>query len=139
MPCTEFEDLLVDYARLAPEERRRADAHLQTCPSCRSWLEALAEIDAALISEFEDIHAPVTLATGARQRVAQSLPARVSAVPEILDFVGWLGVICAAGLLAYFLMPVPVPLSTPMLYTVAGILLCLALSATAWALRSNEG
>jgi hypothetical protein len=42
---------------------------------------------------------------GVQRQVARPLPARVSAVPEILGFVGWLGVICAAGLLAYFTIP----------------------------------
>jgi len=82
-----------------------ADAHLRACPDCRNWFEALAEIGAALGASFEDIHAPATLATHVRRQIVDHQPARVSPVPEILDFVGWLGVIGAAGLLAYFLIP----------------------------------
>jgi hypothetical protein len=59
-------------------------------------------------------------------------------VPEILDFVGWLGVICAAGLLAWFTVPSSYALSAPVLFALSGILLCIALSVTVWALRSNE-
>ena len=138
MPCTQFEDLLTAYAELDPAERQRADAHLQGCAACRQWFEALAEIDAALAAEFEAVRAPATLALAVQSRVAPSLPARVSVLPEILDFVGWLGVISAAGLLAYFFVSSSYTLSTPVLYALSGILLCLALSVTVWVLRSSE-
>lgn len=138
MPCTDFEDLLAEYAELTTAERQRVDAHLRGCPVCQSWLEALAEIDAALTSEFEDVRAPATLAASVRREAARSLPARVSPVPEILDFVGWLGVICAAGLLAYFTIPYPYTPPAPVLFASACIVLCLALSVTFWALRSSE-
>jgi anti-sigma factor RsiW len=138
MSCTEFEDLLAGYAELTPAERQRADAHMRGCPACRCWFEALAEIDSALVAEFEGIHAPATLRVAVRRQVSQSQPTRVSAVPEILDFVGWLGVICAAGLLAWFTVPSSYALSAPVLFALSGILLCIALSVTVWALRSNE-
>ena len=138
MPCTEFEALLSGYAELTVAERRRADTHLQGCPACRSWLEALTELDATLSSEFQDIHAPATLAIGLRRLIAHSLPERVSAIPEILDFAGWLGVICAAGGLAYFFVPAAYTLSASVLFALAGVLLCLTLSVTIWVLNSRE-
>jgi predicted anti-sigma-YlaC factor YlaD len=138
MPCPEFEDLLAAYADLTPVERRRADLHMQICPACRSWFDALSEIDAALAFSFEDVHAPADLATAVRRQVVQTLPARFSAVPEILDFVGWLGVISAAGLLAYFLIPAGYTLTTPVLFAIMGVLLGLTLSVTVWVLRSSE-
>ncbi len=52
MPCTEFDDMLAAYAELTPAERERVDSHLQFCPACQSWFEALSEIDAALGSRF---------------------------------------------------------------------------------------
>jgi anti-sigma factor RsiW len=138
MPCPEFEDLLTAYAELTPVERQRVDAHLRGCAACQSWFEALAEVDLALTIEFEGVRAPATLAMAVRGKMAQSLPARVSAVPEILDFVGWLGVIGAAGLLAYFTIPSSYVLSAPVLLVLSGILLCLALSVTVWVLSGNE-
>jgi anti-sigma factor RsiW len=138
MPCTEFEDLLTGYAELTPDERQRVDAHLRACPACQGWFEALAEVDAALASEFEGVHAPTALAMAVRREAARSLPARVSALPEILDFVGWLGVIGAASLLAYFTIPSSFTLSAPVLFALSGILLCLALSVTVWVLSGNE-
>jgi predicted anti-sigma-YlaC factor YlaD len=138
MPCTEFEDLLAAYADLTPAERQRADAHLQACPECRGWFEALSEIDAALAFSFEDVQAPATLAASVRQHITETLPARVSPVPEILDFAGWLGVICAAALLAYFLIPAEDALTLPVLFAILGVLLGLTLSVTVWVLRSSE-
>jgi anti-sigma factor RsiW len=138
MPCTEFEDLLAEYAELTPAERQRVDSHLRTCPACQGWFEALAEVDAALASEFEGVLAPASLAAAIQRQVARPLPARVSALPEILDFVGWLGVIGAAGLLAYFTIPSSFTLSPELFFAITGLLLCLALSVTVWVLRSSE-
>ena len=138
MPCPDFENLLIDYAELAPADRGRADLHLQGCAECRNWFESLAEIDAALASAFAGIQAPATLALGVQRRVAQSVPPPVSAVPEILDFVGGLGVICATALLAYFFIPPSALLSAPILVACSSILLGLAASATVWALSSSE-
>jgi anti-sigma factor RsiW len=138
MPCTEFEDLLTGYAELTPDERQRVDAHLCACPACQGWFEALAEVDAALASEFEGVHAPATLAMAVRREAARSLPARVSALPEILDFVGWLGVIGAASLLAYFTIPSSFTLSPLVFFAITALLLCLALSVTVWVLRGSE-
>jgi|GEM_PF-2334015 len=138
MPCAEFEDLLIRYAELTPDERRRADAHLRGCPECQIWLEALASVDAALTAEFEGVRAPVTLAAALRNRLPRPRPQRVSAMPEILDFVGWLGVILAAGLVACFSLPDSFAVSPTVLWTSVYVLLCLALSVTVWALRGNE-
>lgn len=138
MPCTEFEDRLTGYAELTPDERQRVDAHLHGCLACQGWFEALAEVDAALAAEFEGVHAPATLVAAIQRQVARPRPARVSALPEILDFVGWLGVLGAAGLLAYFSIPSSFTLSPVVFFAITGLLLCLALSVTVWVLRGSE-
>lgn len=138
MVCMEFEDLLAAYAEMPPVERRRVDAHLQVCPACRSWLETLSEIDIALASNFEHVKAPATLAPAVRRRAAQLPLVRVSAVPEILDFVGWLAAMGATGLLAYFLIPPSWSLTAPVVFAIFGVVLGVALSATVWELRSSE-
>ncbi len=137
MPCTDFENLLIDYRELAPVDRCRADVHLQACAECRNWFEALAEVDAALTARFEGLHAPATLAAALQRKVAQSGPLRVSAVPDILDFAGGLGVICATTVLACFYIPSSL-LSAPILVACSSILLAAAVSAAAWSLRGNE-
>jgi hypothetical protein len=48
-------------------------------------------------------------------------------------------VIGAASMVARFSLPEPFTLSTTALWTAAGVLLCLALSVTLWALRGSEG
>ena len=142
MHCTEFEDRLANYGELPPAERECVDTHLQLCPECRSWFEALSEIDAALASTFEDVHAPATLAVAVRSKAVQLLPSRtpagISPVPEILDFVGWLAVIGAASVLAYFLLPSEYTVTANALFAIVGVLLFLTLSVTVWVLRASE-
>ncbi|MGO9241628.1 MAG: zf-HC2 domain-containing protein [Bryobacteraceae bacterium] len=142
MPCTEFQDRLAGYDALGTMERQRVDAHLAHCETCRGWLEACGEADAALRAAYAGVRAPATLAISVRQRVSSTVAAgetRVSAVPEILDFIAWTGVICACGLLAYFWMPREIVVSPVVLYAVLGVLLCATLSATLWVLRGSEG
>ncbi len=142
MPCTEFQDRLAGYDALGAMERQRVDAHLAHCETCRGWLEAFGEADAALRAAYAGVRAPATLAISVRQRVSGTVAARetrVSAAPEILDFIAWTGVIGACGLLAYFWMPREIVFSPTTLYALSGILLCVALCATLWVLRGSEG
>lgn len=143
MPCTEFEHLLADYEALGAMERARVEAHLARCGACRGWREAFAEADAALRAAYAGVRAPATLAASVRRRIPHPAAvaargARVSLVPEILDFIAWTGVLCACGLLAYFWLPRDVAISQAALFAVAGMLLCAALSATIWVLGSSE-
>jgi anti-sigma factor RsiW len=141
MPCTEFEHLLADYEALGAMERAHVEAHLAHCEACRSWLEAFAEADSALRATYAGVRASASLAAYVRQRIphpAAASAARVSLVPEILDFIAWTGVLCACGVLAYFWMPRDVVFSQAAFFAISGILLCVTLSATIWVLRSSE-
>ncbi|MGD0577850.1 MAG: zf-HC2 domain-containing protein [Bryobacteraceae bacterium] len=140
MPCTEFEELLADYEALGAVERARVDAHMAHCEACRGWREAFVEADAALRATYAGVRAPATLAAFVRQRIPHpvAVAARVSLVPEILDFIAWTGVLCACGLLAYFWLPRDAVFSQATLLAISGILLCAALSATIWVLSSSE-
>ena len=140
MPCTEFEELLTDYETLGAVARARVDAHLTHCEACRGWREAFAEADAALRAAYTGVRAPASLAAYVRQRIPHpaASAARVSLVPEILDFIAWTGVLCACGVLGYFWMPRDVVFSQAAFFTVSGLLLCVTLSATIWVLRSSE-
>jgi len=143
MPCTEFERLLADYETLGAVERARVEAHLARCEACRLWREAFAEADAALRAAYAGVRAPAALAAYVQQRIPHpatgpARSARVSLVPEILDFIAWTGVLCACGLLAYFWLPRDAVFSQAALFAVSGILLCAALSATIWVLGSSE-
>ena len=116
------------------------DAHLTHCEACRGWREAFAEADAALRAAYTGVRAPASLAAYVRQRIPHpaASAARVSLVPEILDFIAWTGVLCACGVLGYFWMPRDVVFSQAAFFAVSGLLLCVILSATIWVLRSSE-
>ena len=105
--------------------------------------EELSEVDTALRAAYAGVFAPPELAA----RVRQSIPypaagdarrARVSLVPEILDFIAWGGVLSACGLAGYFWLPLDMAFSQTALFAASGILVSLALSATLWALRTRE-
>jgi predicted anti-sigma-YlaC factor YlaD len=143
MPCTEFEELLTDYETLGAVERARVDAHLARCEACRGWREAFVEADTALRATYAGMRAPASLAAYVRQRIPHPAAgagrkARVSVVPEILDFIAWTGVLCACGVLAYFWMPRDAAFSHAAFFAVSGLLLCVTLSATIWVLGSSE-
>jgi predicted anti-sigma-YlaC factor YlaD len=101
MPCPSFEDLLLDYAELAPAERGAVDAHLAGCADCREYLETLAHLETGL----SDLYAGAQVSPSFRNEVL-SIVERPSLLPEILDFIGWAGIIaglaCLAPLLRHF-------------------------------------
>lgn len=106
MPCDDFESWLQDYAELEGESRLATDAHLAVCPDCRSYLEALAEADAALSARFAARRAPVGFEQAVLRRMERQLPLRRPPyLPEILDFVGWAAVVAIAAGLLYQLGP----------------------------------
>ncbi len=98
MPCAEFETLLLDYPELNASSRAIADAHASVCPGCSAFLAALVEADRALTAEFSG--APAELRAAVRVRLERPSP-----LPEILDFVGWSGLIAAAAMLIMFFAP----------------------------------
>ena len=94
--CQDFEDRLLDYADLRGSERLDVDAHLAACPACREYLSTLREMDAALTSHVAGIRLdPQQYRSVARR--ARAIPvARISRLPEWLDFVA-LCAVCAFG------------------------------------------
>jgi predicted anti-sigma-YlaC factor YlaD len=101
LPCASFEDLLVDYTELAPAERCAVDAHLAGCADCREYLETMAHLETGL----SGLYAGAQVSPTFRHDVL-SIFERPSLLPEILDFIGWAGIIaaliCLVPLLPHF-------------------------------------
>lgn len=84
MACPELEDLLCEGP----------GGHAAHCAECAALLEAYEDAEAALTAAFEGVAAPPSLLAGARQRVAGLAAERPpTALPELLDFVGWAAVL----------------------------------------------
>ena len=101
MPCAQFEDLLLDYEQLDPQQRRSIDAHVAACADCRAFLDSLADLDAACSDRFAQFRAPAGFREVVLRRIDREVPLRrPSYVPEVLYFVGWAAVVAiAVGLL----------------------------------------
>jgi hypothetical protein len=123
MPCASYEDLLVDYMELSTGERCAVDAPLAGCADCREYLDTLAHLDAGL----SQLYANTQVSPAFRNGVLSILE-RPSLLPEVLDFIGWAGIIaaliCLAPLLRRF---------QPELTSVALICGAAAISAAVWA------
>jgi anti-sigma factor RsiW len=105
-PCESFEDRLLAYSELEPAARAAVDTHASVCASCREFLDALGQVDQVLAGMFEGI-AP-------RPLPLNTLVRRPSALPEILDFVGWAAVVAAAVMVAILLAgQMGIPLTLP--------------------------
>jgi predicted anti-sigma-YlaC factor YlaD len=91
-PCAAFEERLLDYEALGPADRSPVDDHVAGCAACHEFRTALARADAELQAVFESPQAPPALSRRIRAQVR-----RPSALPEILDGVGWLGVLALLG------------------------------------------
>jgi anti-sigma factor RsiW len=94
--CPDFEDRLLDYADLTGSDRLDVDAHLAACPACREYLSALREIDAALTSRVAGIRLDPQQYRNVAQLTRAIPVARLSRLPEWLDFVAACAV-CAFG------------------------------------------
>jgi anti-sigma factor RsiW len=116
MPCSYFEERILEHfdAALTTEGQREVEAHLAECAECRRFFRAQQELDAALGERF---CAPA-LPPQFQQRVLSRIehlppPARVSPLPEILDFVGCAGLavaaLCAVRYLPEFSLPESLP------------------------------
>lgn len=91
-PCENFEDRLFAYRELAPADRAAVDAHVSVCLECREFLAAGEHIDEELTALFTGIEPrPLPLNTFVR---------RPTALPEILDFLGWASVVTAVVMAA---------------------------------------
>ena len=96
MACPEFDDLV----------REGPGGHASRCEECRGLLEALADVDAAFGAAFAGVSAPPGMAAAVRARAAGELPLRrPSALPEILDLIGWAAVLALAAVLLPRFLP----------------------------------
>src|SRR5437879_13299576 len=96
MPRGSFEDLLLDYTELSAAERASVDTHVSGCADCREYLETTARFDVELL----ELHAAVNLSPVFQKTVfarieAETSLSRPSMLPEVLDFIGWAGIIIA--------------------------------------------
>lgn len=98
MACAQWEDSLAAYAELSPEERASVDCHLPACAACREYLDVMRALDAAMTREY----AGVSFRVAMRERPATP---RVSAMPEVLDFIGCAALLLVAMLFAWKLIP----------------------------------
>lgn len=99
--CAAFEDRLVDYDELGPEGRVEVDQHLRGCSSCLEYLAMLREIDRTLSARVRSVHLDPQRVTDVRQFTAAEPIARVSRLPEWLDFVAAAAVLAFAGGVAW--------------------------------------
>ena len=84
MPCEAFEGRLIGYSELPGAERAEVDAHLATCPGCSTFLETFLALDQSLTALYS---------FGEPKRAFDpALVKQPSAIPEVLDFVGWAAV-----------------------------------------------
>jgi anti-sigma factor RsiW len=116
MPCSYFEERVLEHfeAALTAEGQREVEAHLAGCPACRRFFRAQQELDRALGERFRAPAVPPQF----QQRVLSRIehlppPARVSPLPEILDFVGFAGLAVAAFCALRYLPEFSLPESLP--------------------------
>ena len=94
MPCDSFEDRLLDYSELSAAEREPVDAHVAGCADCREYLDAAERLDARLADLYAGVRVSPGFQAAVLSRMKAEVPlARPSLLPEVLDFVGWAGVI----------------------------------------------
>ena len=98
MACPRFEDLVWGDDAAA--------SHAAHCEECRALLDALADVDATLETAFTNISAPPGSASRARARaIGETRLRRPSALPEVLDFIGWAAVLTLVAVLVPRFLP----------------------------------
>jgi len=106
MACAEFEELLIDYHDLPFPERTRVDSHLAGCSGCREYMSILRQLDNELTALYSGMTAHRALQPRFRSRIAaETRLARLSYLPEILDFIGGAGIVAIVSSLAWMLLP----------------------------------
>lgn len=63
--------------------------------------EALRDVDEQLARAFAGTSAPARLASSVMNRVRMPAPTRL---PEVLDAIGWMGILSLAACLAFFVI-----------------------------------
>jgi anti-sigma factor RsiW len=125
MPCASFEDRLLDYAELSTAEREPVDAHLAGCADCREYLDAVAQLDIRLACLYGGARVSPAFQEALVSRVKSEVPlAEPSWLPEILDFIGWAGILAAVVCLASLL---------PGFTALAALTAAIAIGAAVWA------
>ena len=101
MPCASFEDLIADYPELAAAERADVDSHVAACAGCREYLETIRELDAGLEKLYSGAQVSPALQRAVFSRMgAEARMGKPSPLPEVLDFIGYAGIIGAIAWLA---------------------------------------
>jgi anti-sigma factor RsiW len=105
MPCTAFEERLIAYDELGPDERKAVNAHLSHCQDCGSFLSALADLDSSLSATLSKAAVSAGFSTSVMQKLRRPAFQRPSVVPEVLDAIGWAGVVAILLWLIAFFVP----------------------------------
>ena len=125
MPCASFEDRLLDYAELSAAEREPVDAHLAGCADCREYLDSTAQLDARLADLYGGARVSPAFQAAVLSSVKAEIPlSKLSLLPEVLDFIGWAGILAAAVCLATLL---------PSFTALAALTAAIAIGAAVWA------
>jgi anti-sigma factor RsiW len=108
--CTSFENLLLAYQDLSPQDRQRLNLHLAECDGCRSYRDALEQLDSVLTQRLRGIEASEAFRSRIYSRI--SAPTTLTApsfVPELLDLIGWAAVVAVVFVLTRAMFPRPEP------------------------------
>jgi len=125
MPCSSFEDRLLDYAELSAAEREPVDAHLAGCAECRDYLDAAEQLDIRLADLYSGARVSPAFQAAVLSSVKAEVPlAKPSWLPEVLDFIGWAGIFAAVVCLASLL---------PGFTALAALTAAIAIGAAVWA------
>ncbi len=96
MACPEFEEVV----------RQGPHGHAARCEDCRTLLEALDDVDAALEASFAGISAPPALAAAVRMRIETERGVRLPLLPDLLDLIGWAAIVTLVAVLLPRYLPI---------------------------------
>src|SRR5437763_2704437 len=106
MNCPEFQEKILAYDELSPEERYPVDSHVSACVDCRMFFSALIDVDIALTAAFANRLVSKTFSDQLLGKTrTQSRSRQPSMVPEILDAAGWAAIVAAILWLGLSLAP----------------------------------
>jgi hypothetical protein len=106
MACAEFEELLIDYQDLPFPQRAKVDAHLAGCADCREYKSILQQLDGELSAQYSGVTPLSELQARIHSRIAaETRLARLSFLPEILDFIGGAAIVAIVFSLAWMFVP----------------------------------